>query len=76
MRIDGLLVLLLWVLEAAILLPFFDAGLCALNIQSTLAFVAGVVWLLFLIVLVCLIHRLRINQRVARKLIRLLGGER
>ena len=76
MKIDGLLVLLLWVLEAAILLPFFDAGLSALNIQSTLAFVAGVIWLLFLVVLVCLIHRLRVNQRVAKRLMRLLGGVR
>jgi len=76
MRIDSFLVLLFWILEAIILLPFFDAGLCALNIQSTLAFVAGVIWLLLLIFLVCLIYKLRINQKLAKRLMYLLGGKK
>ena len=63
----------LYIIEGAILLPFVDSGLNAMNQQSTVAFIGGLIWCIFVIVLFVYIVKTKLNDNIARFIINTLN---
>ena len=63
----------LYIIEGAILLPFVDSGLNAMNQQSTVAFIGGLIWCLFVIALFVYIIKTKLNDNIARFIINALN---
>ena len=63
----------LYIIEGAILLPFVDSGLNAMNQQSTVAFIGGLIWCLFVIALFVYIIKTKLNDNIARFIINTLN---
>jgi len=59
----------LYIVEGAILLPFIDSGLNAMNQQSTVAFIGGLIWCVFVIALFVYIIKTKLNDNIARFII-------
>jgi len=59
----------LYIIEGAILLPFVDSGLNAMNQQSTVAFIGGLIWCIFVIALFVYIIKTKLNDNIARFII-------
>ena len=59
----------LYIIEGAILLPFVDSGLNAMNQQSTVAFIGGLIWCVFVIALFVYIVKTKLNDNIARFII-------
>ena len=59
----------LYIIEGAILLPFVDSGLNAMNQQSTVAFIGGLIWCIFVIALFVYIVKTKLNDNIARFII-------
>ena len=68
-----ILVILLYVIECGILLPFLDSGLNALNQASTISFVSGIIWCCFIIAIFGYIIKTNLNRRIVWKIINYLN---
>ena len=67
--IKQIIIICLYIIEGAILLPFVDSGLNAMNQQSTVAFIGGLIWCIFVIVLFVYIIKTKLNDNIARFII-------
>jgi len=67
--IKQIIIICLYIIEGAILLPFVDSGLNAMNQQSTVAFIGGLIWCIFVIALFVYIIKTKLNDNIARFII-------